>query len=74
MVTACLGGVGLAPPAHGGAVLRERVGVGVLAGVHHDHQVPREVPADRAAGRRLVRLPAQRQQVLVEEGWLRAPA
>lgn len=59
---------GVAPPAHAGAVVRGRGGLAMLAGVHHDHQVPRQVPADCAAGRRLRLLPRLRQQIHLEEG------
>lgn len=61
-------GVGISPPADGGPVHGGSDGLAVLAGVHHDHQVPRQVPAGRAARGRLRHVPSLGQQVHLEEG------
>lgn len=60
--------VGIAPPAHGGAVLRRAGGLAMLAGVHDDHQIPREIPPGHPARWRLRRVPRFWQQIHMEKG------
>lgn len=60
--------VGIAPPAHGGAVLRRAGRLAMLAGVHDDHQIPREIPPGHPARWRLRRFPRFRQQIHMEKG------
>lgn len=60
--------LGIPPSAHGGAVLRGCGRLAVLAGVHHDHQVPREVPAGHPPWRRLGQVPELGEQIYLEEG------
>lgn len=60
--------VGIAPPAHGGAVLRRAGGMAMLAGVHDDNQIPRKIPPGHPTRWRVRRVPRFRQQIHMEKG------